>query len=116
MNGEADETVQEQHEPLVEGGEDKPTREESNNDHERLSMEMWETNVGPSGDDKNVKEDHEEFSVEPREQEDVVIKDGFETIQVEMKKVEKKMPKMAMNVYLGRKKSGTMMLRLERNV
>jgi len=45
------------------------------------------------------------------------IKDGFETIQVEMeKKMEKKMPRMAMNVYLGRKKSGSMMLRVEKKV
>jgi len=53
---------------VVEGREDKPTRQdESNEEHDRLSVELWETNVEPSGDDKHVQEDHEEVSVEPRE-------------------------------------------------
>ena len=51
---EANETVQEEHEHLVEGGEDYPTREESNEGHVGLSVEMWETSVEPSGDDKHL--------------------------------------------------------------
>jgi len=64
---EADETVQEKHDPSVEGKEAKPTREESNDEHERLSVEPREINIEPSGDDNHVKENHE-FSVEPRKQ------------------------------------------------
>jgi len=70
---------------LVEDGENKLTREESNKKHEELSVEPWETNVEPSGNDKHVKENHEEFSVEPREHVEMGIKNGFETIKVEMK-------------------------------
>jgi len=81
---EADETVQEKNEPLVESGEEKPTREESNEEHEGLSVELREINTEPSGDDKN-QEDYQEFTVETREHEHVDVKDGFETIQVEMK-------------------------------
>jgi len=82
---ESDEAVQEKHGSLVEGREDKSTREESNKKPERLSVELREINTEPSGDDKNVQEDHQEFTVEPREHEHVGVKDGFETIQVEMK-------------------------------
>ena len=105
-----DETVQEEHEPLVEGEEDKPTREENQEENEDLSVEPRETIVEPGGEEKHVQEDHEEFfvelrekdseesgddknvnenlerpSVEPRKQEDEGIKDVFENIQVEMK-------------------------------
>jgi len=51
---EANERVQEEHAHLVEGGEDYPTREESNEGHVGLSVEMWETSVEPSGDDKHL--------------------------------------------------------------
>jgi len=46
-------------------------------------VEPIETNVEPSGDGKHIRADHEEFSVEPREQQDVGIKDGFEKIKEE---------------------------------
>jgi len=79
-------TVQEQHEPLVEGGEDKPTREESNEEHDWLSVKLRETNVEPSGDDKHVQEDHEELTVEPRENEDAVD-DGNMDVEVDPEEV-----------------------------
>jgi len=79
---EPDEAVQEKHEPLVEDGEDNPTREESN---EELLVEPRETNIESGGNDKHAEEDNEEFSVEPKKHEDVGIQNGFETIQVEMK-------------------------------
>jgi len=47
---EADEIMQEEYEPLVEGGEDNPTKEENNEKHEKFSVEPRETYVEPSGD------------------------------------------------------------------
>ena len=81
---ESDEAVQEKHGSLVEGREDKSTKEESNKKPEGLSVELREITTKPSGDDKN-QEDYQEFTVETREHEHVDVKDGFETIQVEMK-------------------------------
>jgi len=66
---ETDGTVQEKHEPLVEGREKRPTREENNEEHEGLSVESRENNVDPSDDDRHLKEDQKEFSVEPMEHE-----------------------------------------------
>jgi len=108
----------EHHEPVVKDEErENPIREESNKEHEELSVELREKDGEENGYDKHVKENHEEFSVEPMEHEDVDVKDGFEMIQVEMKeKMKKMMPKMARNIRLGRKKSRIMMLRVETNV
>jgi len=70
---------------MVEDEEENPTREENQEGHQGLLVEPRETNVGPSGDDNHVKENHEEFSVEPREHADMGVRNVFETIQVEMK-------------------------------
>jgi len=72
----------EHHEPVVKNAEENPTREENQEGNQGLSVKPRETNVEPSG---GVEEDHERFSVEPREHADMGVRNVFETIQVEMK-------------------------------
>ena len=76
--------VDSNNEPVVKNEEENPTREENQEGNQGLSVKPRKTDVKPSGDDKH--EDHEEFSVEPREHADMGVRNVFETIQVEMKK------------------------------
>jgi len=75
----------EHHKPVVKDEEENPIREEDQEGHEGLSVELREKDGEENGDDRHVQEDHERFSVEPRKHADMGIKDVFETIQVEMK-------------------------------
>jgi len=52
---EVDGRKKEYHEPVVKDKEENPIREESNKEHEGLSVEPRETNVEPCGDDEHVK-------------------------------------------------------------
>ena len=101
----------------MEDEEENPTREENQEGHERLSVEPRKTTIEPSGDDNHVKENHEDFSLEAREIEDVGIQNGFETIQVEMKeKVGERGAKDGNACLFGKKKSRNMILSVKRNV
>ena len=78
---ESKEAEEQVHEPLVEGREEKPTREHV----QEGQVEPREFNTESSGDNKHhVQEDHEESSVEPREHEDMSVRNVFETIKVDM--------------------------------
>jgi len=81
---ESDEAVQEKHGSLVEGREYKSTWEESHKKPEGLAVEPREMNEETGGNEKCVKEDADEFLEEPRENEDVGVRDVCVTIQVEM--------------------------------
>jgi len=79
---EADETVQEQNEPLVESREDKPTREESNEEHCQWSQErLMLSQVVMTSMLKRI------MRSEPREHEDVGIKDVLRLSKWIMRKV-----------------------------